>query len=126
MFLSDLHSGISTTVIDDVESFNESPDLNVNNPTFYELNVPIPLQEVTSVVKNLKRNKSESPSDHLVNKQWIFLFLFNKAFNSWHFPESWSKGFIVPIHKMGDTNLTSNYLGITLLSNFGKQFLQVY
>ncbi|XP_060553306.1 myosin-8-like, partial [Ruditapes philippinarum] len=35
-----------------------------------------------------------------------------------YFPEQWTEGFIVPLHKKGDINDPSNYRGITLLSSF--------
>lgn len=45
--------------------------------------------------------------------------LFNKI-DMGYFPVQWSKGFIVPIFKKGETNESSNYRGITLLSTLGK------
>ena len=51
--------------------------------------------------------------------------LFNKIFEIGYFPDKWSEGFIVPIHKKGDTNEHSNYRGITLLSTLGKLFTRV-
>ena len=42
-----------------------------------------------------------------------------------YFPADWSKGFIVPLHKKGDTDDVGNYRGITLLSTFGKLFTKV-
>ena len=44
---------------------------------------------------------------------------------SGYFPESWSKGCIVPIYKKGDQNDTNNYRGITIVSCLGKLFTSV-
>ena len=48
--------------------------------------------------------------------------LFNKIFNSGHYPENWSTGCIVPIFKKGDKNDPNNYRGITLVSCLAKLF----
>jgi hypothetical protein len=48
--------------------------------------------------------------------------LFNKIFDSGHFPQIWSQGFLVPLHKKGPKNITNNYREINLISNFGKLF----
>ncbi len=51
--------------------------------------------------------------------------LFNAAFNNGYFPDAWSEGHIVPIHKKGDVNLVNNYRGVTLLSTIGKLFTRL-
>ena len=42
-----------------------------------------------------------------------------------HFPESWSEGYIMPLHKSGSIHCPENYRGITLLSVLGKLFTRV-
>jgi hypothetical protein len=37
------------------------------------------------------------------------------------FPEAWSEGYVIPLHKKGDKNV-DKYRGITLLSCLGKLF----
>ena len=39
-----------------------------------------------------------------------------------HFPEEWSEGYIIPLHKKGSINEVENFRGITLLSTLGKLF----
>ena len=34
--------------------------------------------------------------------------LFNKVFNSGVFPETWARGFIIPLHKKGSVNEWDN------------------
>ena len=51
--------------------------------------------------------------------------LFNVVFNKGYFPEKWTEGFILPLHKKGDINQVDNYRGITLLSTLGKLFTHV-
>ena len=51
--------------------------------------------------------------------------LFNKILHAGYFPESWSKGVIVPLHKSGSIHEVENYRGITLLSVLGKLFTSV-
>ena len=38
------------------------------------------------------------------------------------YPDSWTRGIIVPVPKKGDLNDTNNYRGITLTSLFSKIF----
>ena len=44
--------------------------------------------------------------------------IFNAVLDSGVFPDSWSEGIVIPLHKKGDTNDVNNYRGITLLSCF--------
>ena len=53
------------------------------------------------------------------------VILFNKLFSKGYFPNVWTEGFIIPLHKKGDVNEVGNYRGITLLSTFGKLFSKV-
>ena len=38
-----------------------------------------------------------------------------------YFPEQWTEGIIIPLHKKGDKKCVNNYRGITLLSCLSKQ-----
>ena len=52
--------------------------------------------------------------------------LYNKIFLSGDYPESWSKGVIVPINKnKGDIDSSNNYRGITLTNVLAKIFLHI-
>ena len=51
--------------------------------------------------------------------------LFNKIFDCGIFPEEWSEGYIIPLHKKGNLNDVENYRGIALLSALGKLFTRV-
>ena len=51
--------------------------------------------------------------------------LFNVLFNKGYFPKKWSEGYIVPIHKKGNTNDADNYRGMMLLSTLGKLFTSI-
>ena len=52
----------------------------------------------------------------------ILVNLFNKLFENEYFPEEWSEGYVIPLHKKGSINDVENYRGITLLSALGKLF----
>ena len=84
-------------------------------------------------VKQLRTNKSSGP-DLLLNEFFIhgnsilcpyLLQLFNKIFELGYFPQGWSEGFVVPLHKKGSINDEHNYRGITLLSTLGKLFTRI-
>ena len=72
--------------------------------------------------------------DHLLNEYFmkfkdimapILVRVFNIIFDSGEFPNDWSKGIIIPLHKKGDTDNTDNYRGITLVSNLSKIFTSI-
>lgn len=74
---------------------------------FDELNVCISQNELLQAIKQLKANKSGGP-DMYINELFIhgknvlmphLLLPFNKIFDKGYFPESWSDGFIIPLHK---------------------------
>ena len=51
--------------------------------------------------------------------------MFNNTFKLGYFPESWSEGLGVPLHKKGSLNDVNNYRGITLLSCLGRPFTRI-
>ena len=117
-----------------VEYFSSVSDLNVSHPTYPELNDDITFDVVKRAINNLNRNKSSCPSDNLLNEYFLetrdilighLTDLFNVIFNAGYFPQQWSEGFIIPIHKKGDKSSQNNYRGITLMSNLGKSFTSI-
>ena len=72
-----------------------------------ELNSDISADEVYKVVRSLKTNKS-CAQDGLLNEYFIesidilcpyMVDIFNAILDSGYFPELWTKGVIVPLHK---------------------------
>ena len=70
-------------------------------------------------------------SDCLINEYFIescdiisshLVDLFNIIFNSGYFPDQWSKGIIISLHKKNDPDDVNNYRGITLVSCLSKIF----
>ena len=131
---SEVYSDVRSTLIEDVEYFSSVSDLNVLHPTYPELNDDITFDEVKRAINNLNRNKSSCPSDNLLNEYFLetsdilighLTDLFNVIFNAGYFPQQWSEGFIIPIHKKGDKSSPNNYRGITLMSNLGKLFTSI-
>ena len=51
--------------------------------------------------------------------------IFESAIKSNHFPDSWEKGNIIPVHKKESKNLIKNYRPISRLPIFGKIFEKV-
>ena len=84
--------------------------------------------EVKKAVFKLKRNKSPG-FDLLPPELFLDSFeligdllctLFNYIFSNNLYPESWTKGLIVPVPKKGELANVNNYRGITLTSIFSK------
>ena len=118
---------------EDVLFFNERYVNDEFSIMFDELNIDFSQTEILQSIKQLKTNKSGGP-DMLLNEFFIhgknvlvpiLCNLFNKVFEFGFFPEEWSEGYIVPLHKKGSLNDVENYRGITLLSALGKLFTRV-
>lgn len=118
---------------EDILYFNERYENDEFNIIFEELNLNISLEEVSKAVNQLKTGKSGGP-DKIINEFFIhgkhilapiLCTLFNKIYEKGYFPECWSEGFVIPLHKKGSINEVENYRGITLLSTLGKLFTRV-
>ena len=92
---------------DDADLFCNTHAFNDTDCSFPELDAPITVQEVTTVISKLKRSKS-CGSDCLLNEYFLecsdilslhICDLFNAILDSGFFPESWSEGVIIPLHK---------------------------
>jgi len=62
------------------------------------------------------------------SEQFITPFLtklFNKLFDSGHFPDDWTRSVIIPLLKKGDVLNPENYRGISLLSITSKVFTKI-
>ena len=88
------------------------------------------IEEVSTAINSLKRGKSGGidclTADMFIDCKDQFApvlcKLFNYMFSTCLYPDSWTKGIIVPVPKKGDPNDVNNYRGITLTSIFSKIF----
>ena len=111
-----------------------SDDINKIHYDTSLLDSIITCAEVKKAVFKLKRNKSPG-FDLLPPELFLDSFeligdllckLFNYIFSNNLYPESWTKGLIVPVPKKGDLANVNNYRGITLTSIFFKKFIHLY
>lgn len=118
---------------EDILYFNERYVNNEFSIMFEDLNLNFSEDEILRSIKQLKTNKSGGP-DRIINEFFIHgkhilaptvCNLFNKIFEKGYFPEDWTEGYIIPLHKKGSINDVENYRGITLLSTLGKLFTRV-
>ena len=118
---------------DDILYYNERFLNEEAQVMFDELNVDITSNEIQKAISQLKQNRSGGP-DGFLNEFFIhgatellpyLLELFNKILIVGYFPEVWSEGYIVPIHKKGKLDDINNFRGITLLSTLGKLFTRI-
>ena len=112
---------------EDVLHFIHRYEQNEFSVMFDELNLPIDDDSLLTDIIDLKTYKSGGP-DMYINEFFIndkqvlspyLLTPFNKILDIGYFPDAWSEGFIVPLHKKGSINEVNNYRGITLLSTLG-------
>ena len=113
---------------DDIVASNDMFIRGELDVMFEELNLPLSRNEISKAIKQLTNNKGAG-SDNMINEFFIhetnillpyFDFLFNTIFSNGYFPQDWSIGEIIPLHKKGSINNIDNYRGITLLSTLGK------
>ncbi|XP_060580829.1 uncharacterized protein LOC132737545 [Ruditapes philippinarum] len=118
---------------DDILEFNSRYRDEEFKVMFQELNVIITEYEIKQAINQLKRNRSAGPdlllNEFLISGKDVFIpllcVLFNKIFETGNFPDRWSEGYVIPLHKKGGVNEVENYRGITLLSSLGKLFSSV-
>jgi exonuclease III len=109
------------------EKLDHLEQTKMNNIT---IDNPFQEAEVTKLIKKLKNGKSPA-ADQITNEMLksggTFISkqltkVVNLVWESGIFPESWARGFIVPIHKKESKADPSNYRGITISSYMGKVF----
>ena len=114
----------------DVLYFNERYVKGEIQVMFSELDEPISRSEISKAINQLSNGKSAGPDrliyEFLVHGKHVLLpylhTLFNRMFTLGYFPDAWSMGEVIPLHKKGDKSNVDNYRGITLLSAFWKLF----
>ena len=93
----------------------------------------ITVDEVIGAVKKLKANKA-CGIDNLLNEYFTHSIdiiaqhvcdIFNIILDTGFFPDQWTEGIIIPLHKKGDKHDVNNYRGITLLSCLSKLFTTI-
>ena len=124
----ELFSRDNIFVNDDIETELDNEDFNINS--IEQLDCPFSVQEIEQAICCLKRGKSGG-EDLLIPEIFIesrsllspaLCRLFNFMFERAIYPESWTRGIIVPVPKKGNPNDVNNYRGITLTSVFSKIF----
>ena len=87
--------------------FNERFVLDEFQVMFHELDTDVSLDEINKSIKQLKLSKSTGPDNYL-NEYFIhgntvlipnLQSLFSVIFKTDYFSETWSAGYIVPLHK---------------------------
>jgi len=89
--------------------------------------------EIREGIRSLGTGKSPGPDDivgEMLKCSTDFVLpiiskLFNAILECGNFPQIWSKGIIIPLHKKGNFSEPDNYRGITLTSVFSKVFLHI-
>lgn len=132
-FFENLSNNTFDSNNNEAEDFCSNHDFNEDNSTFPELDQPISVNEVHMAIKHLKHNKAAG-SDCILNEYFIdcvdilsshLCDVFNGILLSGYFPEKWTEGVIIPLHKKGSVNDVNNYRGITLVSCFSKVFTTI-
>lgn len=89
--------------------------------------------EIIYAIKLMKNNKTPGPDDmysetfHLINEQNLetIVRLFNKIYDTGHFPEDWLRSTFITLPKSNSATLCKDYRLISLMSHFLKLFLRV-
>ena len=115
-----------------IRQLTEELESNENHLT-HSLNNEISTAEIKAAIRLLK-NKKACGLDMIRNEMLkasmsscipVIHKLFNKILNEGTFPDTWNKGYIVPLHKSGDGHDPNNYRGLTINSSLSKVFTTV-
>ena len=130
---SELSNDIFQSKNDQAEQFVNDYDFDNMSSSDLLLDKHITVDDIVKAVGSLKTNKA-SGIDNLLNEYFLdsvdiigshLCDIFNAILDSGYFPECWTKGLIIPLHKKGSTNDVNNYRGITLVSCLSKIFTTV-
>ena len=137
---SQVYSENSQFVIDHVETFvennfsgNAEEAASEHTSNANSLDMPISQDEVIKAISKLKRNKSPGldllPPELFIDAADLLCgpicTLFNHIFSNSKYPESWTRGVLVPVPKKGDLSDANNFRGITLTSIFSKLYSHI-
>jgi len=100
---------------------------------FTDLDTKISESEISTAISSLKVNKSPglgNISNNMLKYGQTYLLpslhkIFNACLTYDRYPESWSVGYITPIHKGNDASNPNNYRGITITNTLGKLFNKI-
>lgn len=109
---------------------DEDDDYSNEEVNIEMLDCPFSVEEICKTISMLNRHKSADITNNVADffidsKNFIAPYLvqlFNHIYDTGEYPESWTKGIIVPIFKKGDRTDPSNYRGITLVNIMAKIF----
>ena len=108
-------------------------EVNEEDDSSFILNSPIHIDEIYQSINRVKPRKAQG-TDGIVAEFYkntnsfiapILCSLFNYVFSTGNFQDMWRKSIIVPVHKAGARNDSSNYRGISLLSVMYKIFSDI-
>ena len=108
----------------------KQPNESKNFENFDSLNGDITIEEIKQTIRKLKSKKA-SGNDSITNEMIkcsddLILVklekLFNKIFQTGHYPNSWNERLIASIYKSGEKENPNNYRRITLSNSLGKLF----
>ena len=91
------------------------------------------VSDILKIIKDLNPNKAHGHDGVSIKMiqmcdESIIIplkLVFESAIRSGHFPDTWKKGIIIPVHKKESKNLVKNYRPISLLPVFGKMFEKI-
>ncbi len=117
----------------EADNFCAEYNFDTNGRSYDELDRPISIDDVKNAIHSLSRNKATS-DDFLLNEYFLETWdiigghiadIFNMVYSTGHFPEMWTRGIIIPLHKKGSVGDANNYRGITLVSCMAKLFTTI-
>lgn len=119
--------GVNSDENDDSETFTSARETPIN---IDQLDKHITVEEIQKTIASMSRYKSSDYENNVADffidtNAFISEYLctiFNRVFDTGIYPESWSRGVIVPIYKKGETTDPANYRGITLVNVIAKIF----
>lgn len=119
--------------VEQIKNLENKLNCSEKEKCFTELDIKISETEISNAISSIKPNKAAG-LDNITNNmlksgQFLLLPSLHKMFNFCltygEYPESWAKGYLIPLFKANDRSDPNNYRGITITASLGKLFNKI-
>ena len=116
-----------------LENLERKLNLLEKEKCFTELDMKITETEISNAISSIKANKAaglDNITNNMLKSGQVMLLpslhkMLNLCLTYGKYPESWAKGYLIPLFKANDITDPNNYRGITITASLGKLFNKI-